>query len=310
MSKTKFCAGISDISDGYNAFIIDQWGVLHNGHKPYDGVTECLKELKERKKIIILLTNSDLKAEDNKKALKALDIGPSLYDYIVTAGELVHQGLSNQSEGVFRDIGRRCLLLGEQSDRNLLKSLDIEVTYDPAAADFLLITSCDKPEATHDEFDGILKQAARKRLKAICTNPDSRALIGSKFLMGPGLIAKRYQDFGGVVHFIGKPHKPIFQHCISILQSEDIYPGQTAVIGDTMPHDIIGGSLVEMDTCLVTGGLHSGAFRTAQNRADVDKALNILSAQYGNVRPTYLVQRLKWGNPLPDRKHKKRKIKS
>ena len=38
------------------------------------------------------------------------------------------------------------------------------------------------------------------------------------------------------------------------------------------------------------------------------RALNILILQYNNVRPTYLVDRLKWGRALPDRKHKKRKI--
>jgi len=29
--STKFCQGISDISDSYAGFIIDQWGVLHDG---------------------------------------------------------------------------------------------------------------------------------------------------------------------------------------------------------------------------------------------------------------------------------------
>ena len=56
---TKFCQGISDISDSYMGFIIDQWGVLHDGHRPYEGVVECLKELKARKKHIIILSNSE-----------------------------------------------------------------------------------------------------------------------------------------------------------------------------------------------------------------------------------------------------------
>lgn len=69
-TKTKFCNGISDISDSYAGFIIDQWGVLHDGHKPYDGVVDCLKELKSRKKHIIILSNSGKRAEANKERLK------------------------------------------------------------------------------------------------------------------------------------------------------------------------------------------------------------------------------------------------
>ena len=66
MAKTKFCQGISDISDSYSAFIIDQWGVLHNGERPYDGVIDCLRELKERKKEIIILSNSGKRSEQNQ----------------------------------------------------------------------------------------------------------------------------------------------------------------------------------------------------------------------------------------------------
>ena len=96
MTKTKFCQGISDISDSYNAFIIDQWGVLHNGEKVYDGVLDCLKELKQRKKYIIILSNSGKRAEDNKERMKKLGIGPTMYDEIITSGEMTWQGLKNQ----------------------------------------------------------------------------------------------------------------------------------------------------------------------------------------------------------------------
>ena len=124
--------------------------------------------------------------------------------------------------------------------------------------------------------------------------------------MGPGLIARRYQDFGGVVHYIGKPHKPIYNFCIRKLQQKEIYPGQTVMVGDTMAHDILGAAGVNIDTCLVKNGLHYGSFKGCTNPGEVDRALNILILQYNNVRPTYLVDKLKWGKALPDRKHKKR----
>jgi HAD superfamily hydrolase (TIGR01459 family) len=309
MGKTKFCQGISDISDSYAGFILDQWGVLHNGEKAYEGVAECLRELKARNKFIIILSNSGKRADVNKESLKKMGIGPSLYDVIVTSGELTWQGLKDQDEGVFQKLGTKCFLMSRGSDRSIVDGLGLEIVKDVNDAEFLLISGSDAPEKNMvDYYEPILKAAVRRRLKALCANPDSQALMGTGYVMGPGLIARRYEDFGGVVHYIGKPHKPIFQHCIKLLQEKNIYPGETVMVGDTMAHDIIGAASVEMDTCLVKNGLHYGAFKSCHTPGDVDKALNTLTLQYNNVRPTYLVDRLKWGRALPDRKHKKRKL--
>ena len=124
MSKTKFCQGISDISDSYQAFILDQWGVLHNGDKPYDGVIECLKELKGRNKHIIILSNSGKRAAQNRETLSNLGITPGLYDDIVTSGELTWQGLNDQKEGVFENIGKKCFLMSRNNDRSIIDGLD------------------------------------------------------------------------------------------------------------------------------------------------------------------------------------------
>ena len=304
--KTKFCQGISDISDSYMGFIIDQWGVLHNGEKPYEGVIECLKELKSRNKFIIILSNSGKRSEENKERLKKIGIGPSLYDVILTSGEMCWQGLNTQSDGIFEGLGKKCYLISRGGDRSIVNGLDIELVDDVKNADFLLISGADSPEKTLEDYEPILKAAVRKQMTALCANPDSLGVMGGQNIMGPGTLAARYRDFGGVVHYIGKPHQPIFQYCIKLLQEKEIYPGQTIMIGDTMAHDILGGSLVNIDTCLVRKGLHNAAFKNTKTLADIDKALTILANQYNNLRPKYLVETMKWGKALPDRKHKKR----
>ena len=80
------------------------------------------------------------------------------------------------------------------------------------------------------------------------------------------------------------------------------------MIGDSMTHDILGASLVDIDTCLVKTGLHSGVFEGTENPVEVNKSLTILAAQYNNIRPKFLVDSLKWGKALPDRKHRKRTV--
>ena len=85
MPKTKFCAGLSDISDSYMGCIIDDWGVLHDGEEAFPEAVDCLKELKERKKHIIILCNDRKTAAEKKEQLKKMKIGPSLYHHIVDA---------------------------------------------------------------------------------------------------------------------------------------------------------------------------------------------------------------------------------
>lgn len=304
--NTKFCQGISDISDSYAGFIIDQWGVLHDGHKPYDGVIDCLRELKQRQKYVIILSNSGKRAQNNADRMEALGFGPELFDRIITSGEVTWQGLHDQSEGYFKDIGKRCIVISRGGDRSVVEGLGVEVVDDPKDAQFLLISGSDAPEKTLEDYEPLLKGCARYRLKAICANPDSLGLMGGQSIMGPGTLAARYKDFGGIVEYIGKPHQYIFQQCIRLLQEQDIYPGQTVMIGDTMAHDILGGSLVNIDTCLVKRGIHSSVFKNMETPAEIDRALDILVRQYNNVRPKYLVDDLIWGRALPDRKHKKR----
>ena len=304
--NTKFCQGISDISDSYVGFIIDQWGVLHDGNHAFEGVVDCLQQLQDRKKFVIILSNSGKRAEDNALRLTELGIPPSLYNVLLTSGEMTWNGLNEQKDGFFKGIGKKCLLISRGGDRSIVDGLDIQVVDQAKDANFLIISGSDAPEKTLEDYEPILRDAARYSLKAICANPDSLGVMKGQNIMGPGTIAARYKDFGGVVEYIGKPHQPIFNECIRMLQQKEIYPGQTVVIGDTMAHDILGGSLVNIDTCLVKRGLHQQVFKATRSPAEVDKALEILIRQYNNVRPKYLVDDLVWGRLLPDRKHKKR----
>ena len=304
MPTTKFCQGVSDINDTYMGFILDQWGVLHDGNAIFEGVTECLDQLKGRHKTVIIMSNSLLRAEETRTHLKKLGLAKKYYDHVVTSGEIIADGLIKQEEGVFKKIGKKCFIFGRRQVGHLLDSTDIEIVENIEDADFMIIAGVDGPMMPLEEITTLLKKAVRKQIKAICCNPDSHALLGANYLMGPGMIARKYQDVGGVVHYVGKPHGPIFQHCINILHKREVFPAQTVMIGDTMAHDIMGAHYMNIDTALVKTGLHAGVFRSANTPAEVDKTLDVLITHYNHIRPRYLLDRFEWGKALPDRKHK------
>lgn len=306
MPNTKFCQGISDISDSYTGFIVDTWGVLHDGEKVSDTAIEALKELKARNKFVLLMSNSEMDAVATAAQLKKMGLPENLYNQILTSGEFLLQGLKDQKDDIFSGLGQSCYLIGGPRTVEFLSKTSITIEKDIEKANFLLISGWDVLEDDIQKYEDILRTAVRKRLKVLCVHPDTRALMGQNYTTRTPQISKRLQELGGVVQIIGKPYKPIFHQCIRILHKNDIYPGQTVMVGDSMAHDILGATLVNMDTCLVKNGIHSPIFKNLTSPAEVNKVLTMLTVQFNNIRPTYLVDRLKWGKALPDRKHRKK----
>jgi HAD superfamily hydrolase (TIGR01459 family) len=306
--KTKFCKGISDINDTYMGFVIDQWGVLHDGARAHDGAVEVLEELQGRGKYVIILSNSGRRADENVARMEKMGLGPDLYNRIITSGEMVWRGLSLHNMEPFVGLGPRCYVVSRDPEHAFVRGLEtVEVVEDVGEADFLLFVTTDSPNKTLKDYEPMLRAAVRRGLPALCANPDSRALYGAMHVMGVGTLARRYQDFGGIVHYIGKPHRPIYNKCFKHLVKRDIYPAQTVMIGDSMTHDILGGHMSGIDTCLVKSGMHAGHFKDAHTPAETDRALDRLCASYNNIHPKYLVDRFAWGEALPDRKNKRRK---
>lgn len=50
--------GLKGLAELFDVLLIDQWGVMHDGHAPYPGAVECMRELQRLGKHIILLSNS------------------------------------------------------------------------------------------------------------------------------------------------------------------------------------------------------------------------------------------------------------
>ncbi|HEX2753050.1 MAG TPA: TIGR01459 family HAD-type hydrolase [Alphaproteobacteria bacterium] len=295
MSTMTFCQGLYELMDSYDGFIMDQWGVLHNGVQPYEGVIDSLNHLKQRKKQVVILSNSAKRADDNVERLKKLGIKPSLYKSVVTAGEVAWQGLRTQTEVPFKGIGKKCYLICRPDDSGLLGGLDIEIVKDIEEADFILITSFDPNGTKLEDLDPVFKKAVVKRLPAICANPDMITVYGHERAVGPGAVAKRYHDLGGMAHLIGKPHKTIFRYAQGLFES--VIPSRILVVGDSLQHDIAGAIAVDMDTAFITSGIHSNAFPMGISPEQRRKSMEHMAQIYGGIRPNWVLDSLIWQTP-------------
>lgn len=295
MSTMTFCNGLYELMDSYDGFIVDQWGVLHNGMEPLEGVIDTLNHLKSRKKQVVILSNSAKRAQDNVERLKKLGVKNSHYKAVVTAGEVTWQGLKNQDEGAFKNIGQKCYLVTRGDDRALLDDLDIEVVTDIEDADFILVTGVDAPQKKIEDYEPVLRKGVAKHIPLVCANPDMITVFGTERAMGPGAVAKRYAELGGMAHFIGKPHKTIFRHCLGLF--DGLIPSRVLVIGDSLQHDIAGGMGADLDTAFITAGIHANAFKPGMAPEQKRKAMEHMAQTYGGIRPNWVLDSLIWQTP-------------
>ena len=55
--------GLSEIAERYDGFIVDLWGVLHDGVRAFPPAVDCLERLRERGKRVLILSNAPRRAE-------------------------------------------------------------------------------------------------------------------------------------------------------------------------------------------------------------------------------------------------------
>src|SRR5690606_35490088 len=273
------------------SFIVDQWGVLHDGARPYAAALDCLAELRRSGKRIVLLSNSGKRTGVNRARLAEIGIEPSLYDAVVTSGEATWQALAARTEPFFAALGRRCLLWSRYGDRSVVDGLPLEVVERVEDADFLLLGGVED-DARLEDFAAALEAAAARRLPMVCANPDVVAVLpDGRFGMGPGAVAHHYEQLGGAVGYVGKPHRPIYRSALEALGNPP--REEVLAIGDSIAHDIAGGAAMELDTALIMGGIHSRVFDVERGAAANRAALEELAREYG-VLPRWVLPRFRW----------------
>jgi HAD superfamily hydrolase (TIGR01459 family) len=291
MIEPTFCSGLADLASRYRGFIVDQWGVLHDGARPYADALDCLARLRAAGKRVVLLSNSGKRTAINRARLAEIGIDASLYDAVVTSGEATWQALAGRTEPFFAALERRCILWSRYGDRSVVEGLPLEVVERVDDADFLLLAGVED-DARLEDFSAHLEAAAVRRLPMVCANPDVVAVLpDGRFGMGPGALAHHYEQLGGAVGYVGKPHRPIYRVCLEALGHP---PGaEVLTVGDSMAHDVAGGAAMELDTALIMSGIHSRIFDLERGAGANRPALEELAREYG-VLPLWVLPSFRW----------------
>ncbi|HEX7565239.1 MAG TPA: TIGR01459 family HAD-type hydrolase [Bradyrhizobium sp.] len=273
---------LSAVADSFDLFMIDQFGVLHDGVRPYRGAVECLASLKSRGKSVVLLSNSGKRASANITRLAELGFARELFDHVVTSGEVAWQGIVDQSFGMPFLPGKRMFVVGHDDHDYGFERLGVGLVGDAAAADFIMIAASRAPKMSLDQYGEILAGAAASDIPALCCNPDRLMLTATGVQLSAGEIASLYCKLGGSVTYVGKPYPAMYAFARNqCLRGES---ARTLAIGDSIEHDICGGFNAHLATALVRTGLSHDLS---------DEELSNRLAAYG-AAPDFVLPRLYW----------------
>ncbi len=278
--------GFSALAERYDGFILDLWGVIHDGVRPYPGAIDCLRRLRAAGKRAVLLSNAPRRVRVAQRSMRGMGIDDDLYTGCLTSGEATHLMLRERIDPWFARLGDRVFHLGPERDRNVMEGLPLTRVARPAEATFVLNTGADAERSLTEvaAYEDLLQACRAAGLPMICANPDLVVIRGGVPELCAGAIARRYEEMGGIARWIGKPDPTIYAPVLEML---DTPKPRVLAVGDALRTDIAGAAAIGVDACWVLGGIH--AAELGHDSARVEAA-----AAAAHLRPVATVPAFVW----------------
>lgn len=316
--------GVQDFVDDYDVFLLDMWGVMHDGFTAYEGVIECVEKLRKSGKKLIILSNSSQRTEKSIQNLKGLGFDPiNDFAQIITSGEVAFLFLSGadnleewdvltkiKTENAKNDKDNKIFVLGTEPARDVpyvessgWKFASIEEADLIIASGTLSVNDGQNeinkrrdPEAYEKSLRESLEKGAARGIPMIVSNPDKIRPDYERPPM-PGRIGDMYEkalidsglaeaDAEAMVKRVGKPFRDVYD--IALKDTTD--KSRACMVGDALETDITGGAAAGIDTIWI---LKDGVYMPELEEADangktlLEGATEILQGFNGNKEATY-----------------------
>jgi HAD superfamily hydrolase (TIGR01459 family) len=248
-------SSIHDVGLRYSAWLVDIWGVMHNGVRPFGPAVEATRRFREQGGVVLLLSNSPRPSETLRQQLRTLGVADQSYDATVSSGDLTRYELKKRD-------GARVFHLGPKRDLLIFTGLNI-ARVDASQAELIVCTGLfDDETETPDDYRGLLGDLAERGLMMFCANPDHMVERGDSLIYCAGALADLYEQLGGRAIYAGKPHLPIYKlafETIEQIAGRPVPKGKILAIGDGLHTDIAGAAAAGIDSVFVASALHLGA---------------------------------------------------
>ena len=215
MKSTQTIKGLADIINQYDVFILDQWGVMHDGIKGYIQAIKCVEKLYKEKKEIIIISNSSKRKKTSINRLTKLGFDPKHFMEVITSGEMIWQSLNNESYDFTKNLEKNCYHMYDQvkeDGKYFIRGLE-KFNFVKKIDDANFILACTPlPGYNVIDYIPLLTKALEKKLPFICANPDYETVENNfdKINICMGTIAQFYKSLGGEIFILGKPEIDIY----------------------------------------------------------------------------------------------------
>ncbi len=262
---------LSSIYKSYDIFIIDLWGVLHNGIRPNPEAMTAIEELHKNKKKYVFLSNAPRPIENVKNFLLKMGVEKKYLQNIFTSGEAALQSIKKSK------FGKLFYHLGPDRDNYLYKGLE-KYKVELNKCDYILCTGLFDEEIKNLNFYNKILNKYKDKIM-VCTNPDLVVDRGDVREYCAGSIAGLFEKLGGKVIYFGKPHKEIYDLILSKNQ-------KGLIIGDNLRTDIKGANNINQESLFILDGVH-------RDEISEEKNLDFLFKKY-SVAPNFIQKKLAW----------------
>ena len=262
---------LSDIYENYDTFVIDLWGVIHNGVMLNPNAIDVIDNLSNNSKKIVFLSNAPRPSSKVINFLLKMKMDKKYLTNVMTSGEAAMYAINKNQ------FGKTFFHLGPPRDNSVFEKVkNNQVNLE--SCDFILCTGLfDEHENDLNYYKKFLENQISKKL--ICTNPDLTVHRGNVEELCAGSVAKVFEELGGEVVYFGKPHKEVYNMCFNADE-------KVLAIGDNLRTDIKGANNLNIDCIFISEGVHRDEYSNISE-------LNDLLKRY-KVKANFFQRELKW----------------
>jgi HAD superfamily hydrolase (TIGR01459 family) len=275
----------------YRAWLVDIWGVMHNGHRAFPGAVAATRAFRAQGGIVVLLSNSPRPSPSVQDQLRRLGVPDDAYEATVTSGDLTRHELAKHH-------GATVFHLGPERDRPIFAGLDVVLGPRETAEIVVCSGLFDDETEEPEDYADLLRELAARQLPMICANPDRMVERGDRLLWCAGALAQLYEQQGGFVIYAGKPFAPIYRlalETIGTLVGERVAKDEVLAIGDGVNTDIAGAAGVDIDAVFVASGLHMPANSGGDGGAETLDGRHLAELfAHAECRPLGAMRALMW----------------
>jgi HAD superfamily hydrolase (TIGR01459 family) len=252
LAPVPIVGSIAPLAAGCEAWLVDIWGVMHNGEQPYWPAAAACKAFRDAGGMVLLLSNAPRPAASVAAQLDRIGVPRDAWDAIVSSGDAARAFIAARD-------GEPLLHLGPERDLALYEGLGAHLVPVEAAGAVVCTGLFDDEAETPADYTAILAACRARKLPMLCANPDITVERGGRIVYCAGALAKAYEALGGEVTYAGKPYRPVYDMAFAALaagKGRAIPLERLLAIGDGVHTDIAGAAAAGVASVYIASGVH------------------------------------------------------